>query len=231
MQKKIIIAIDGYSSCGKSTLAKDLAVRLGYRYIDSGAMYRAVTYYFTQNNIDTANVSAVTSALTHIHIDFEYDSHTGKQITLLNGTSVETEIRTPSISDQVSQVSTIKEVRDFLVAQQKALGTTGGIIMDGRDIGTAVFPNAELKLFMTADDQIRAQRRYDELKAKGVEITLEEVLENNKQRDYIDSTRKESPLRKADDAITLDNSNITPEQQLEMVVEMVRNLTNDKVAV
>jgi len=223
MNPKIIIAIDGYSSCGKSTLAKELAQKLGYRYIDTGAMYRAVTYYFIKNGIEIENHEAISNALDHIIIGFDYDKVTGRQITLLNGASVEKEIRGQAIFDKVSPVSTIKEVRHFLVAQQQKMGDEKGIIMDGRDIGTVVFPNAELKLFMTADDDIRAKRRYEELHASGVTITLEEVLENNKKRDYIDTHREESPLRQAEDAIVIDNSHLSREEQLEIALHLYEN--------
>ncbi|RYD77157.1 MAG: (d)CMP kinase [Sphingobacteriales bacterium] len=222
MTKKIIIAIDGFSSCGKSTLAKDLANKLGYRYIDTGAMYRAVTYYFEDKAVNIKEHGAVENALLDISIDFDYDENTGKQITILNGYSVEKEIRSPEISNKVSPVAAIKEVRSFLVAQQQKMGDHKGIVMDGRDIGTVVFPKAELKLFMTADEEIRIERRYDELKANGENIDLEDVRENIKRRDYIDTHRDESPLRQADDAIVVNNSNLTPEQQLQLVYEMVQ---------
>ncbi len=222
MSKKIIIAIDGFSSCGKSTLAKDLAKKLGYRYIDTGAMYRAVTYYFEENDVNIKEHEAVEKALKDISIDFDYDENTGKQITILNGYSVEKEIRSPEISNKVSPVAAIKEVRSFLVAQQQKMGDNKGIVMDGRDIGTVVFPQAELKLFMTADEDIRIERRYDELKANGENIDLEDVRENIKRRDYIDTHREESPLKQADDAIVLNNSNLTPQEQLLLVYEMVQ---------
>jgi CMP/dCMP kinase len=220
MDKKIIIAIDGYSSCGKSTLARELAQRLGYRYIDTGAMYRAVTYYFHLNGIDIKNHDAVSQALTHINIDFEYDDITGKQVTILNGFNIEKEIREPLISDKVSPVSALKEVRQFLVMQQQKMGNEKGIVMDGRDIGTVVFPNAELKLFMTADEEIRVARRYDELIADGSDMDLEDVRENIRRRDYMDTHREESPLRQANDAIVIDNSNLNRAEQLDLAYNL-----------
>jgi cytidylate kinase len=220
MSKKIIIAIDGYSSCGKSTLAKDLAQKLGYRYIDTGAMYRAVTYYILQNHIDIRDHQAIIDALHHINIDFEYDAETGKQITILNGISVEKEIRESLISNNVSPVSALKEVRHFLVAQQQKMGDKKRIIMDGRDIGTVVFPNAELKLFLTADEEVRVERRYDELKTLDIDMDLDEVRKNIRQRDFIDSHREESPLRQAEDAIVIDNTLLTVDEQLELALRL-----------
>jgi cytidylate kinase len=222
--KKIIVAIDGYSSCGKSTLARDLARVLGYRYIDTGAMYRAVTWYFHENDIDIKNREAVLKALDEINIDFDYDETSGKQITILNGYNVEKEIRQPYVSDRVSPVSEIKEVRAFLVQQQQRMGDEKGIVMDGRDIGTVVFPQAELKLFMTAHEDVRVERRFDELRSSGTEIMLEDVRENIRRRDHIDTHRQESPLRQAEDAIILDNSNISMEEQLNLVYDMVKKL-------
>ncbi len=224
MSKKIIIAIDGFSSCGKSTLARDLAKRLSYRYIDTGAMYRAVTYFFYKNHTDVQNEKELSDALAQIHIDFEYDAITGKQNIILNGVNVENELRSPLISDRVSAVSSIKTVRQFLVHQQHQMGESRGIVMDGRDIGTVVFPDAELKLFMTADEEVRAERRLAELKATGSNISFEEVLDNLRKRDYIDSNREESPLKQADDAVVLDSTYLTTEQQLEMVLVMVNKL-------
>jgi CMP/dCMP kinase len=225
MSRKIIIAIDGFSSCGKSTLAKDLAKKLNYSYVDTGAMYRAVTYYIQENNIDCAYEELIDKALEDIHIDFEYDEN-GKQITILNGKNIEKEIRQPKVSDMVSQVSTIKHVRDYLVRQQQRLGKRKGIVMDGRDIGTVVFPHAELKIFLTADEEIRLERRYIELKNAGMELPREAVRENLKKRDYIDSHRKESPLRKADDAIVLDNTNLSQAEQVEWVLRNVLEIVN-----
>ena len=220
MPRKIIITIDGFSSCGKSTLAKDLAKKLSYRYIDTGAMYRAVTLYFQRNNIALDDTAAIEHALhDDIHIDFEYDRETGKQMVILNGENVEKELRKPNISNNVSAVSAIKNVRIYLVRQQQKLGARKGIVMDGRDIGTVVFPQAELKIFLTADEEVRTQRRWAELQAAGEDIEFEAVRDNLRQRDEMDSNRKESPLRKADDAIILDNSHISHEEQVEWVME------------
>ena len=224
MEQKIIIAIDGFSSCGKSTLAKDLARKLGYRYIDTGAMYRAVTYYLLQHNIGIEDEAAINHAISDVHIDFDYDKITGKQITLLDGKSIEKEIRSPEISDKVSPVSAIKSVRQYLVRQQQKLGLNKGIIMDGRDIGTVVFPNAELKIFMTADEEVRINRRLEEFQANRIVADRESVRENIQKRDYIDSHREESPLRKADDAIELDNSNMTIEEQVEWACQKIADL-------
>jgi len=211
---KIIITIDGYSSCGKSTLAKQLAKTLNYVFIDSGAMYRAITLYFMRNHVDWFNTQQVTQALTEIDLDFQYDEKTGNSQMHLNDENVEQHIRDMLVSENVSEVSTIKEVREFAVAQQQKLGLRKGIVMDGRDIGTTVFPQAELKIFVTADPAVRVQRRFKELYEKNPNITLEEVRNNLEMRDYIDSNREVSPLRKADDAIILDNSNLTREEQL-----------------
>lgn len=217
--KQIIIAIDGYSSCGKSTLAKALAKSLRYAYVDTGAMYRAVTLYFLDNNIDINDLEEVRSALNKIELHFEH-TPTGNHI-FLNGKDVENEIRTMRISEMVSPVSTISIVRRAMVAQQQQMGKRKGIVMDGRDIGTVVFPNAELKIFLTADTEIRTQRRYDELKAKGQEATFEEIKNNLTERDLIDSNRADSPLRQAEDAILIDNSYLTPDEQLQKVMELV----------
>lgn len=221
--KKITIAIDGFSSCGKSTMAKDLAKEIGYIYIDSGAMYRAVTLYCLQNglfdkenNIDTDRLE---QKMDRIHISFKFNKETGRPDTYLNGTRVEDQIRGMEVSSRVSPVSAITFVREALVRQQQAMGNEKGIVMDGRDIGTTVFPNAELKIFVTASPEIRAQRRFDELKAKGEEPVFDEILENVKQRDYIDQNREVSPLRKAEDAITLDNSNMTISEQKKWLYE------------
>ena len=214
--KKITIAIDGFSSCGKSTMAKDLAREIGYIYIDSGAMYRAVTLYclengfFTNDGIDTAQLEA---AMPNIRISFQLNPETQRPMTFLNGVNVEDRIRTMEVSTRVSPVAALPFVREALVKLQQEMGKEKGIVMDGRDIGTAVFPDAELKIFVTASAEIRAQRRYDELKAKGQEASFEEILANVKERDYIDHNREVSPLRKADDAILLDNSNLTIEEQ------------------
>ena len=219
MIKNVVIAIDGYSSCGKSTLAKALAKKLHFIYIDSGAMYRAVTLYLIRNNIDISNEAVVEATLPDIHLNFhsrDYQTH----ITL-NGEEVSDEIRQMHVSDKVSEVSAIKAVRKDMVKQQQRMGKSKNIVMDGRDIGTTVFPNAQLKFFMTADPNIRAERRYKELISKGENITLEEVFENIAHRDYQDTTRKESPLTRAEDAIILDNTNLTEEQQLSFSLEKV----------
>ncbi len=216
----MVIAIDGYSSCGKSTLAKALAKKLGFIYIDSGAMYRAITLYFLRNHVDLENHDAIIDALQHIELNFhskDYESH----ITL-NGEEVSEEIRLMPVSEAVSPVSAIKEVRQEMVKQQQRMGKSKNIVMDGRDIGTAVFPDAQVKFFMTADPKIRAERRYKEMVAKGDQnITLEEVFENLAHRDYADTTREESPLTRAEDAIILDNTDITEEEQLNFALEKV----------
>ena len=220
--KKITIAIDGFSSCGKSTMAKDLAKEMGYIYIDSGAMYRAVTLYSIENGLfcgDEMNVETLKSQINHIHITFRMDPETGRPITYLNGTNVENKIRTMEVSSKVSPISTLDFVREALVAQQQAMGREKGIVMDGRDIGTTVFPDAELKIFVTASAEVRAQRRYDELQAKGEEADFDSILENVKQRDYIDQNREVSPLRKAEDALTLDNTNLTIEEQRDWLLD------------
>jgi cytidylate kinase len=218
----IIIAIDGFSSCGKSTLAKQVAKKLNYRYIDTGAMYRATTLYLLNNQIDYYNADALQEALHQIHIDFRINPDNQQQETYLNNEDVEKEIRINSrVASVVSDVSAISEVRRFLVKQQQRMGSQKAIVMDGRDIGTVVFPNAELKIFVTAQPSIRAQRRLDELKEKGQDTTFEEVLANLQKRDHIDSTRADSPLKKADDAIELDNSNMDRDEQFEKVMEWV----------
>lgn len=222
--KKIIIAIDGYSSCGKSTLAKSLARELGYTYIDSGAMYRVVTLYALRNNLikeGRPEVKGILEALDSISITFSFDRELERNTTYLNGENVEEEIRRLEVSENVSPVSTIREVRVAMVRLQQEMGLNKGIVMDGRDIGTVVFPDAELKIFMTADPEIRAQRRYSELMLKGVSVSMDEIRENISSRDHIDQTRKESPLRKAEDAIVLDNSYLTPEQQLQWALQQV----------
>ena len=220
--KKITIAIDGFSSCGKSTMAKDLAREVGYIYIDSGAMYRAVTLYSIENGIfngDVIDTEKLKEAIRDIRINFRPNPETGRPDTYLNGVNVENKIRTMGVSSKVSPISALDFVREAMVAQQQAMGKEKGIVMDGRDIGTTVFPDAELKIFVTATPEIRAQRRFDELKAKGQEGSFEEILENVKQRDYIDQHREVSPLRKADDALLLDNSNLSIEQQKEWLSE------------
>jgi CMP/dCMP kinase len=223
--KKIIIAIDGFSSCGKSTMAKSLARELGYIYIDSGAMYRAVTLYALRNNWITdgkPNVQAIISGIENINITFRFDPLTEKNTSFMNGENIEEEIRRLEVSENVSPVSTIKEVRQVMVKLQQHMGSNKGIVMDGRDIGTVVFPNAELKIFMIADPEIRAKRRFLELSNKGQTVSMEEIRQNINQRDYIDQNREESPLRKADDAIVLDNSFLTPEQQLQWTIQQAK---------
>lgn len=220
MSEKIIIAIDGYSSCGKSTLAQALAQKLNYIYVDSGAMYRAVTLYFLENNIDLKDIEAVKNALQNISITFLYEPEDVRSSTYLNGRNVEKEIRDMAVTKNVSPVSAIKEVRQALVRQQKSIGKNRGIVMDGRDIGTVVFPDAELKIFMTADFEVRSRRRYEELQAKGMNVDMDFVRKNLEERDYIDSHREESPLSKAEDAVVVDNSEITEQEQLELVYNM-----------
>jgi cytidylate kinase len=221
--QKIIIAIDGFSSCGKSTLAKELAARLEYNYIDSGAMYRAITLYFLRNHIDYTAHNAVSEALGNIHLSFAFNEATLQSDIHLNDENVAPYIREMLVAESVSEIAAIREVRSFAVAQQKRMGKKKAIVMDGRDIGTVVFPHAELKLFMTADADIRVKRRFEELYATNHNITVDEVMHNLELRDYMDSNREESPLRKADDAILLDNSNLTREEQLEMVLEWVKD--------
>lgn len=227
---KIVIAIDGYSSCGKSTTAKMLASLLGYSYIDSGAMYRAVTLYFIENYIEITNPKAIEKALNSIEIKFKYNSELNKSETFLNGLNVENEIRQMYVSDKVSEVSAIAEVRHSMVLQQQKLGKKKGVVMDGRDIGTTVFPDAELKIFMLSDMYVRAKRRQDEYLANETLIEFDEVVKNLQKRDLIDTTRAESPLRKAEDAFMLDNTFMTIEEQVEYVFElaMLRIITNDK---
>ncbi len=220
--QKIIITIDGFSSCGKSTLAKQLARELNYVFIDSGAMYRAITLYFLRNHIDWYNKEQVSKALEEIDLDFHYNEKTNESHMYLNEENVEQLIRDMLVSENVSEVSTIKEVREFAVAQQQKLGLRKGIVMDGRDIGTTVFPNAELKIFVTADPTVRVERRFKELYDKNPNITIEEVRNNLEMRDYIDSNREVSPLRKADDAIVLDNSDLTREQQLKTALKWAK---------
>lgn len=220
--KKIIITLDGYSSCGKSTLARHLANQLNYVFIDSGAMYRAITLYFLRQHIDWNNTEQVVAALKEINLYFEYNPLTGQSDMYLNDENVESLIRDMLVSEKVSEVSAIKEVRAFAVAQQQEMGKKRGIVMDGRDIGTTVFPDAELKIFVTADPAVRVERRYKELFARNPSITLEEVQKNLEMRDYIDSNREHSPLRKADDAIILDNSQMTREEQMEVALNWAK---------
>ena len=226
--KKITIAIDGFSSCGKSTMAKDLAREVGYIYIDSGAMYRAVTLYSIENGIfdgDIIDTEKLKKEIGNIHISFRPNKE-GRPETYLNDVNVEDKIRSMSVSSKVSPISALDFVRKEMVAQQQSMGAKKGIVMDGRDIGTTVFPNAELKIFVTATPEIRARRRYDELKAKGQEASFDEILENVKQRDYIDQHRDVSPLRKADDALLLDNTNLTIAQQKEWLFDQFNKVTN-----
>lgn len=220
--KKIIITIDGWSSCGKSTLAKQLAKELGYIYIDSGAMYRAVTLFFLRNHIDWSDTASVTAALKDIAIGFVYNDRSQQSETCLNGENVEYLIRDLVVAEKVSEVAAVREVREFAVAQQQAMGQHKGIVMDGRDIGTVVFPHAELKIFMTADNAVRVERRFKELFEKNPNITVEEVKANLEMRDYIDSHRDASPLRQAEDALVLDNSNLSMEQQLNIALKWAR---------
>ncbi len=228
--KKIIITIDGFSSCGKSTLAKQLARELNYVFIDSGAMYRAITLYFLRNHIDWYNKSAVEKALQEIDLDFQYNEQTCESHMYLNEENVEQLIRDMLVSENVSEVSTIKEVREFAVAQQQKLGKRKGIVMDGRDIGTTVFPGAELKIFVTADPAVRVERRFKEMYEKNPNITIEEVKTNLEMRDYIDSNREVSPLRKAEDALILDNSKLTRDEQLEKAINWAKERIESKVS-
>ena len=220
--KKITIAIDGYSSCGKSTMAKDLARRIGYVYVDTGAMYRAVTLYALRNGLFAEDGSVLTEQLEkhmgNINITFQFNPETQKPDTYLNGELVEKEIRSLEVSNHVSPIAAVPFVRTAMVAQQQAMGQEGGIVMDGRDIGTTVFPQAELKIFVTASAEVRAQRRYDELISKGMPEPYEDILKNVEERDYIDTHREVSPLRQADDALLLDNSHMTIPEQNEWVM-------------
>jgi cytidylate kinase len=221
MAKKIIITIDGWSSCGKSTLAKQLAKKLGYVYADSGAMYRAITLYFLRNHIDWTDKKEVKAALKEIHLDFHFNSKNEISEMYLNDENVEYVIRDMVVAEKVSDVAAIKEVRAYAVAQQQKMGEKKGVVMDGRDIGTVVFPKAELKIFMTADNAVRVQRRFKELYEKNPNITIEEVKTNLEMRDYIDSHREVSPLRKADDALVLDNTNLTKQESLQKALSWV----------
>lgn len=224
MGKRLTIAIDGYSGCGKSTLAKDLAKALDYVFVDSGAMYRGVTLFAMNNNLIKENsicTEELISLLSDINLEFKKNQQSGKIHLFLNGNDVEDAIRLPEVAAFVSTVATIKEVREKLVAEQREMGKAGGVIMDGRDVGSVVFPNADLKLFVTADPQIRAQRRLKEMNEKGIETTLEEVLSNLLERDQIDSTRKEGPLIQTEDAILIDTSNFTREEQLEHALSLI----------
>ena len=230
MNQPIIIAIDGYSSCGKSTIAKALAKRLNYVFVVTGAMYRAVCFYILRNEIDWQHSSEqeIENTLDNITITFEYNSDSQQSDTYLNGENVEEEIRGKAVSEVVSEISQIKSIRKRMVSLQQKVGVKKGLVMDGRDIGTQVFPNAELKIFMTADPKIRAQRRFSELKLKGKQLTIEEVEENLSTRDYNDTNRKENPLRKASDAIELDNTYLNQEEQLNWALRVLheKNLVN-----
>ncbi|MDQ2180553.1 (d)CMP kinase [Marinifilum sp. D714] len=221
-EKKLIIAIDGHSSCGKSTVAKDLAKKIEYTYIDSGAMYRVVTLFAMRNaliNNEKVDENKLSHLIDQVSISFQYNDEKQRHETYLNGELVEDEIRSLAVSNNVSLIAKIKFVREKMVAFQRELSKEGGVIMDGRDIGTVVFPNAELKIFMTADVEVRAIRRYKELKDKGEEVSLDDIRENVKKRDFIDENRDESPLRKAEDAIVLNNSKLSKEEQLDWIVE------------
>ena len=222
MKRKIIITIDGKSSCGKSTLAKQLAKALGYAYIDSGAMYRAITLYFLRNQVNWNDTVEVTEALNEITIAFKFNDTSRQSEIYLNEENVEYLIRDLVIAEKVSEVAAIKEVRTFAVAQQQKMGEQKGIVMDGRDIGTTVFPDAELKIFMTADAAVRVERRFKELYLKNPNITIEEVKNNLEMRDYIDSNREISPLRKAKDAIEIDNSNLSMEEQFKKAMDFAQ---------
>jgi len=222
--RNIIITIDGFSSCGKSTLAKALAQHLNYVYIDSGAMYRAITLFFLRNHVNWGNDAEVQAALANVQLEFKFNPERLQSEMHLNGENVEYVIRDLVVAEKVSEVAAIKWVREFAVAAQRSMGQQKGIVMDGRDIGTTVFPEAELKLFMTADTAIRVGRRFRELVDKDPSVTLEDVMANLEMRDYIDSHREISPLRKADDAIVLDNTNLSPEEQLEFAINAARKL-------
>lgn len=223
---KIVIAIDGYSSCGKSTLAKQLANALNYVFVDSGAMYRAITLYFLRNKIDNDNPQAVQQALQNISLTFKFNAAKESSDMYLNNENVEDLIREMQVSQNVSTVSTLKDVREFAVAQQQQMGKAKGVVMDGRDIGTAVFPDAELKIFVTATIDIRVERRLKEMIEKNINTTKEEVKKNLEERDFIDSTRAISPLKKADDAIVLDNSFLTREEQLTIALQWANEKIN-----
>lgn len=225
MEKRLTIAIDGFSSGGKSTFARAIATRLGYLFIDSGAMYRAVTLYALENGMAPNGVldqAALESALPHIHIEFRFDPESETSDLWLNGENVSGRIRGIEVSNLVSLVSSIGSVREMLVAQQRQMGSRGGVVMDGRDIGTVVFPDADLKIFLTADPAVRARRRYEELRAAGQRVSLEQIERNIRERDYHDQTRLISPLRRAKDAIELDNSHMTPREQMEWIEARLR---------
>lgn len=230
--RKITIAIDGYSSCGKSTMAKALARKIGYVYVDTGAMYRAVTLFALHHQLFNADgsvkVDALRELMPEVTISFRLNASTGLPETYLNGQLVEQDIRTMEVSQHVSPIAAIPFVREALVAQQQAMGRNKGIVMDGRDIGTTVFPDAELKIFVTASPEVRAQRRYDELKGKGMDAEYDDILKNVQERDYIDTHREVSPLRKAEDAIVLDNSHLNIAEQDEWLIEHFKKAAEDK---
>ena len=227
--KKITIAIDGHSSCGKSTMAKDLAREVGYVYVDTGAMYRSVTLFALRNGLftdDDINEEELRRRMPEIQISFKFNPETGRPDTYLNGELVEKDIRTMEVSNKVSPIAALGFVREAMVAQQQQMGKDKGVVMDGRDIGTTVFPDAELKVFVTASAKVRAQRRYDELKAKGMDADFDDILKNVQERDYIDSHREVSPLRKADDAIELDNSHMTIPEQKQWLLDRFNETVN-----
>ncbi len=223
MKEKIIITIDGWSSCGKSTLAKQLAKKLGYLYIDSGAMYRAITLYFLRNNINRSDEKEIKNALKNIKLEFIYNKQAEKSEIYLNDENVEYIIRDLVIAEKVSDVAAIREVRKFAVAVQQKIGSGKGIVMDGRDIGTTVFPDAAIKIFMVADEAVRVERRFTEMFVKNPNISLMEIKANIEMRDYIDSHREVSPLRKAEDAIVIDNTHLSEKEQLDFALKLVKN--------
>ena len=230
--KKITIAIDGHSSCGKSTMAKDLAREVGYVYVDTGAMYRSVTLYALRHGLfledGSVNTDTLEQQMADIRISFKFNPETGRPDTYLNGECVEKEIRSLEVSNHVSPIAAIPFVRTAMVAQQQQMGKDKGVVMDGRDIGTTVFPDAELKVFVTASARVRAQRRYDELKAKGMPADFDDILKNVEERDYLDSHREVSPLRKADDALLLDNSDMTIPEQKQWLLDRFNEIINQK---
>ena len=232
MTKKITIAIDGFSSCGKSTMAKDLARKIGYVYVDTGAMYRAVTLFALRHNLfnedGSVKVEDLESLMDDILITFKFNATTGRPDTYLNGELVENDIRGMEVSNRVSPIAAIAFVRQAMVAQQQQMGKDKGLVMDGRDIGTSVFPDAELKIFVTASAEVRARRRYDELVGKGMEADYEAILKNVQERDYIDMHREVSPLRKADDALELDNSHLTIDEQNEWLLDKYQRAVDNK---
>ena len=228
MKQRIIIAIDGYSSCGKSTLAKQLSQKLHYIYADSGAMYRAITLYFLRNSVQLTDKAQIKESLQNIHLEFLFDAEAAKTNLYLNDENIELLIRDMIISEKVSEVAAIKQVREFAVRQQQEIGRNKGIVMDGRDIGTTVFPDAELKIFMIADIAVRVERRFKELFKVNPGITIEEVKQNLEMRDYIDSNRKISPLKKALDAIVLDNTNLTMAEGLNMALHWAKEKIHEK---